>query len=150
MDIRPYRRLYKDKCGLQVVRKRLIALLALVNEKNEVLISLRKNKKEYDGYWEYPGGKVEEGETLEQSVIREIKEELNLDISTNCIAPLTFAVDLHGNGQTILFLYICRKWEGSIISLLDQRIRWVKPIDLAEYQMPAPNRFLNSILRDWV
>ena len=150
MDIRPYRRLYKDKCGLQVVRKRLIALLALVNEKNEVLISLRKNKKEYDGYWEYPGGKVEEGETLEQSVIREIKEELNLDISTNCIAPLTFAVDPHGDGQTILFLYICRKWEGSIISLLNQRIKWVKPIDLAEYQMPAPNSFLNSILRDWV
>ena len=64
LDIRPYRRLYKDKCGLQVLRKRLIALLALVNEKNEVLISLRKNKREYDGYWEYPGGKVEEDETL--------------------------------------------------------------------------------------
>ena len=63
------------------MRKRLIALLALVNEKNEVLISLRKNKKEYDGCWEYPGGKVEKDETLEQAVIREIKEEINLEIS---------------------------------------------------------------------
>ena len=150
MDIRPYRRLYKDKCGLQVLRKRLIVLLALVNEKNEVLISLRKNKKEYNGYWEYPGGKVEEDETLEQAIIREIKEEINLEISKNCVAPLTFAVDQHGGSETILFLYICRKWEGSITSLLDQKIKWVKPIDLAEYEMPAPNRFLNSILRDWV
>ena len=150
MDIRPYRRLYKDKCGLQILRKSLIVLLALVNEKNEVLISLRKNKKEYDGYWEYPGGKVEEDETLEQAIIREIKEEINLEISKNCVAPLTFAVDQHGGSETILFLYICRKWEGSITSLLDQKIKWVKPIDLAEYEMPAPNRFLNSILRDWV
>jgi len=132
------------------LRQRLIALLALVNEKNEVLISLRKNNQEYDGYWEYPGGKVEENETLEQAIIREIKEEIDLEISKNCIAPLTFAVDQQGGSETILFLYICRKWEGSITSLLDQRIKWVKPIDLAEYQMPTPNHFLNSILRDWV
>ena len=132
------------------MRKRLIALLALVNEKNEVLISLRKNKKEYDGYWEYPGGKVEEDETLGQAIIREIKEEIDLEISKNCIAPLTFAVDQDEGSETVLFLYICRKWEGSITSLLDQRVKWVKPIDLAEYQMPAPNRFLNSILRDWL
>ena len=132
------------------MRKRLIALLALVNEKNEVLISLRKNKKEYDGYWEYPGGKVEENETIELAIIREIKEEIDLEISKNCIAPLTFAVDQHGESETVLFLYICRKWDGSITSLLGQRMKWVKPIDLAEYPMPAPNRFLNSILRDWV
>ncbi|MDC3087348.1 NUDIX domain-containing protein [Paracoccaceae bacterium] len=132
------------------MRKRLIALLALVNEKNEVLISLRKNKKEYDGYWEYPGGKVEEDENLGEAIIREIKEEINLEISNNCIAPLTFAVDQHEGSETVLFLYTCRKWEGSITSLLDQRVKWVKPIDLAEYKMPAPNRFLNSILRDWV
>ena len=150
MDIRPYRRLYKDQCGLQVLRKRLIALLALINEKNEVLISLRKNKKEYDGCWEYPGGKVEEGETLEKAIIREIKEEINLEISKNCIAPLTFAVDQHEGSETILFLHVCRRWEGSIISMIDQRIEWVRPIDLVEYQMPAPNQFLNSILRDWI
>mgnify|MGYP001186937996 CR=1 FL=1 len=132
------------------MRKRLIALLALVNEENEVLISLRKNKKEYDGYWEYPGGKVEENETIELAIIREIKEEIDLEISKNCIAPLTFAVDQHGESETVLFLYICRKWEGSVTSLLDQRMKWVKPIDLAEYPMPAANRFLNSVLRDWV
>ena len=132
------------------MRNRLIALLALINEKNEVLISLRKNKKEYDGYWEYPGGKVEDGETIEKGLIREIKEEINLEISKNCIAPLTFAIDQYEENQTILFLYVCRKWEGSVTSLLDQKIAWVKPIDLAEYPMPNSNRFLNSILRDWV
>ena len=132
------------------MKKRLIALLALINDNNEVLISQRQNRIEYDGYWEYPGGKVENGETLELGLIREIKEEINLEISKNCIAPLTFAVDQHEVSQTILFLYICRKWEGSITSLLDQRLEWVKPIDLAQYRMPASNIFLNSILRDWV
>ena len=132
------------------MKKRLIALLALINDNNEVLISLRRNRREYDGYWEYPGGKVENSETLELGLIREIKEEINLEISKNCIAPLTFAVDQHELSQTILFLYICRKWEGSITSLLDQRLKWVKPIDLAQYRMPASNIFLNSILRDWV
>ena len=132
------------------MKKRLIALLALINDNNEVLISLRQNRREYDGYWEYPGGKVENGETLELGLIREIKEEINLEISKNCIAPLTFSVDQDEVSQTILFLYVCRKWEGSIISLLDQRLEWVKPIDLAQYRMPAPNSFLNSILRDWV
>ena len=132
------------------MKKRLIALLALINDNNEVLISLRQNRREYDGYWEYPGGKVESSETLEIGLIREIKEEINLEISKNCIAPLTFAVDQHELSQTILFLYICRKWEGSITSLLDQRLEWVKPIDLAQYRMPASNIFLNSILRDWV
>ena len=132
------------------MRKRLIALLALINDNNEVLISLRRNKKEYDGFWEYPGGKVENGETIEKGLIREIKEEINLEISKNCIAPLTFSVDQNETSQTILFLYVCRKWEGSITSLLDQKIEWVKPIDLTEYRMPSSNVFLNSILRDWV
>ena len=132
------------------MKKHLIALLALINDNNEVLISLRKNRRVYDGYWEYPGGKVENGETLELGLIREMKEELNLEISKNCIAPLTFAVDQDGVSQTILFLFICRRWEGSITSLLDQRLEWVRPIDLSQYQMPPPNHFLNSILRDWV
>ena len=132
------------------MKKHLIALLALINDNNEVLISLRQNRREYDGYWEYPGGKVESSETLEIGLIREIKEEIDLEISKNCIAPLTFAVDQQEESQKILFLYICRKWEGSITSLLDQRLEWVKPNDLGQYRMPDSNRFLNSILRDWV
>ena len=132
------------------MKRRLIALLALINNNNEVLISLRKNRKEYNGYWEYPGGKVENGETLEQALVREIKEELNLEIAKNCIAPLTFAVDEQEMSQKILFLYVCRKWDGPIKSLIDQKIEWVKPINLAQYQMPNSNLFLNAILRDFI
>ena len=122
----------------------------MINDNNEVLISLRKNKEEYNGYWEYPGGKVESGETIEQGLVREIKEELDLDIAKNCVAPLTFAVDEQKVNETILFLYVCRKWDGSITSLINQKIEWVKPIDLAQYQMPRSNLFLNSILRDFI
>lgn len=132
------------------MKRRLVALLALINEKNEVLISLRKNKKEYNDYWEYPGGKIEIGETLEQGLVREIREELNIAITNSCIAPITFAVDEEEMNETILFLYVCRKWDGSITSLLNQKIEWVKPIDLAQYQMPRSNLFLNSILREFI
>jgi len=132
------------------MKRRLIALLALINENNEVLISLRKNREEYNDYWEYPGGKVENGETLEQGLVREIKEELNIEIAKSCIAPLTFAVEKQETNETILFLYVCRKWDGLINSLINQKIEWVKPINLGQYQMPSPNLFLNSILRDFI
>ena len=128
----------------------VIALLSLLNEKNEVLISLRKNRANYNGYWEYPGGKVEKGETTDQALAREIKEELDLNISSNCVAPLTFTVAHDGISQTILLLHVCRKWQGNPKSFLDQRIEWVRPVNLIQYKMPKPNSFLNSMLRDWV
>ena len=80
---------------------RVVALLGLINEKNEVLISLRKNRNDYNDYWEYPGGKVEKGETTDQALVREIKEELDLNISSNCVAPLTFTVAHDETIQTI-------------------------------------------------
>ena len=129
---------------------RVVALLGLINEKNEVLISLRKNRADYNDYWEYPGGKVEKGETIDQAIVREMKEELDLDVSSDCVAPLTFTVDHEENSQTILLLHVCRKWKGSPESALGQRIEWVRPINLFQYNMPKPNSFLNSMLRDWV
>ena len=128
----------------------LVALVALINERNEVLISLRKNRGDYNNCWEFPGGKVEEGETVDHALVREVKEELSIDISSDCVAPLTFAIEYKKKEQTILMLHICRKWQGSPISLLDQKLQWVKPINLGDYKMPKANVYLKSILRDWV
>ena len=128
----------------------LVALVGLINEKNEVLISLRKNRSDYNNCWEFPGGKVEEGETIDHALVREIKEELDVDISSDCVAPLTFAVEYNETKQKILMLHICRKWQGYPMSLLDQKLQWVKPMDLGDYKMPKANFYLKSILRDWV
>ena len=132
------------------MKLRMVALLALINEKNEVLISLRENRAELNGYWEYPGGKVERGEAIDQAIVREMKEELNLDVSSECVAPLTFTVDFDEIRQKILLLHVCRKWEGSPVSLLGQKLQWVKPINLLNYDMPKANIYLKSMLRDWV
>ena len=127
-----------------------VVLIALINDKNEVLISLRKNRDQYNNFWEFPGGKVNEGETVKHALVREVKEELNIAISSKCVAPLTFAVDYNHKVQTILMLHVCRKWEGSPVSLLGQKLQWVKPIDLLSYDMPKANIYLKSMLRDWV
>jgi len=132
------------------MRTLLVALIGLINENNEVLISLRKNRSQCNNFWEFPGGKVEEGETVDSALEREVKEELNIDISSNCIAPLTFAVDYRNKCQVILMLHICRKWQGRPESLLGQKLNWVKPINLGDYEMPRANVFLKSVLRDWI
>lgn len=128
----------------------LVALVGLINEKNEVLISLRKNRSEYNNLWEFPGGKVEEGETVDVALVREVKEELNIDISADCVAPLTFAVEYNDKNQIILMLHICRKWQGSPHSCLGQELQWVRPINFGSYKMPKANVYLKSMLRDWI
>ena len=105
-----------------------VVLIALINDKNEVLISLRKNRDQYNNFWEFPGGKVNEGETVKHALVREVKEELNIAISSKCVAPLTFAVDYNHKVQTILMLHVCRKWEGSPVSLLAKNFNGLNPL----------------------
>ena len=100
----------------------IIVLLALLNEKNEVLVSLRKNRADHNGLWEYPGGKVEEGENIDQALIREVKEELNIEISKHCVAPLTFALDENERDKKLLLLYVCRKWEGMLLVFWNRKL----------------------------
>ena len=129
---------------------RFDVVAAVIIKNNKFFIAQRNRHKHMGLSWEFPGGKVEKGETFELALKREIKEELNIDISSNCVAPLTFAIDYHNTHQTILMLNICRKWQGRPESLLGQKLQWVKPINLVDYEMPKANVFLKSMLRDLI
>ena len=115
---------------------KIVVSIALVNNENEILLSKRPEKKHLSGFWEFPGGKVEEGETPEKALIREVKEELNIDINNKCIAPLSFSEFDYNNFQLLLLLYICRRWDGEPMSMENNRLEWVKPNMLRDYKMP--------------
>ena len=132
------------------MKRMVVTLIGLINSENYVLISNRKNRSQFSGFWEFPGGKVEKQESLTEALLRETKEELGLRLNSSCVAPLTFSVDTSEKQETLLLLFICRKWNGQPRGMEGQELKWVKPLDLSQYKMPPANIFLNSILRDWV
>ena len=132
------------------MKRQLVCLIALINAKNEVLISLRNENKEYNGFWEYPGGKVEKDESLYDTLSREVSEELGIVLEENCSAPLAFSTEKKLNMETLLLLFTSRKWLGHPKERENQSLRWVKSNDLNNFKMPPANLFLNSILRDWL
>ncbi len=132
------------------MKRMVVALIGLINSENYVLISNRKNRSQFSDFWEFPGGKVEKQESLVDALLRETKEELGLLLNSSCVAPLTFSVDTSEKQETLLLLFICRKWNGQPRGMEGQELKWVKPLDLSQYKMPPANIFLNSILRDWV
>ncbi len=125
-----------------------VVCVALVNEDDEILLSQRPPKKHLSGLWEFPGGKVEIGETPENALIREVKEELNIDISQKCIAPLTFSEFDYEDFHLLLLLYICRKWEGNPQSMEKNLLEWVKPNMLRKYTMPPADDALIYSIQD--
>jgi len=100
------------------------------------------------GLWEFPGGKVEEGEGPEAALIRELREELAIDVTASCLAPFTFASHVYDDFHLLMPLYICRRWSGSVRPLEGQDIAWVRPVRLGDYEMPAADRPLVAMLRD--
>ncbi len=102
------------------------------------------------GLWEFPGGKVEAGETPEACLIRELHEELGVDTWESCLAPLTFASHAYDDFHLLMPLYVCRKWEGTPHSKEDQALKWVQPNRLRDYPMPPADVPLIPILRDWL
>jgi 8-oxo-dGTP diphosphatase len=122
-----------DMSGETIV---LVVACALVDKDGRVLISQRPEGKAMAGMWEFPGGKVEPGERPEQALIRELKEELGIDVTTACLAPLTFASHGYLSFHLLMPLYVCRRWNGEIRPGEGQRIAWVRPKGLRAYPMP--------------
>ena len=114
----------------------LVAACALIDADGRVLLARRPEGKPMAGLWEFPGGKVEAGERPEQTLIRELAEELGIVVSEPCLAPLTFASHAYAEFHLLMPLYVCRRWEGIVRPLENQELAWVRPELLRDYAMP--------------
>ena len=114
----------------------LVAACALIDADGRVLIAQRPVGKVMAGLWEFPGGKVEAGERPEQSLIRELREELGIVVKEDCLAPLTFASHAYPDFHLLMPLYVCRRWEGIVEAREQQALKWVRPNDLRNFPMP--------------
>lgn len=128
----------------------LVSAVALVDPDGRILIAQRPEGKSMAGLWEFPGGKVEVGETPEAALIRELREELGIDTWASCLAPLTFASHTYDDFHLLMPLFACRKWEGTPIAQEGQALKWVFVRELRDYPMPPADIPLIPILRDWL
>lgn len=128
----------------------LVAAVALIDADGRVLLAQRPEGKSLAGLWEFPGGKVEPGESPETCLIRELKEELGIDTWSSCLAPLTFASHAYDDFHLLMPLYACRRWNGTAIGQEGQNLAWVRPDKLRDYPMPPADLPLIPILRDWL
>jgi 8-oxo-dGTP diphosphatase len=128
------------------VRLVLVAACALIDPDGRILIAQRPQGKSMAGLWEFPGGKIEPGERPEQSLIRELKEELGIAVKEECLAPLTFASHLYSDFHLLMPLYVCRRWEGIVTAQEQQKLKWVRPAELKTYPMPPADEPLISHL----
>jgi 8-oxo-dGTP diphosphatase len=124
----------------------LVVACALIDADGRVLIAERPAGRPMAGLWEFPGGKVEAGERPEETLIRELKEELGIAVNEACLAPLTFASHSYPDFHLLMPLYVCRRWEGTVTAQEGQRLRWVKPNRLREFPMPPADEPLVSHL----
>ena len=128
----------------------LVSAVALIDPDGRVLMAQRPQGKSMAGLWEFPGGKVEAGETPETALIRELHEELGIDTWQSCLAPLTFASHSYDDFHLLMPLFACRKWEGQPQPKEGQALRWVRVRELASLPMPPADIPLIPILRDWL
>ena len=128
----------------------LVAAVALVDGDGRVLLARRPEGKPLAGLWEFPGGKVHPGETPEEALIRELKEELGIDVSAACLGPFTFASHDYEKFHLLMPLYLCRRWGGTLTPMEGQTLAWVRPNKLADYPMPPADKPLVALLRDFL
>lgn len=126
----------------------LVVAAALVDTDGRILLAQRPEGKQMAGLWEFPGGKVDAGERPEDSLIRELHEELGIDVRADCLAPLTFASHAYEDFHLLMPLYICRRWEGFVTSREDQALKWVHARQLRDYPMPPADEPLIPPLVD--
>jgi 8-oxo-dGTP diphosphatase len=129
-------------------RRLLVSAVALVDVDGRVLLARRPPSKPLAGLWEFPGGKVGDNETPEAALIRELKEELDIDVAESCLAPLTFASHRYPDFDLLMPLYVCRRWEGMVTAMEGQELAWVRPQRLSDYPMPPADTPLIAMLRD--
>ncbi len=128
----------------------LVAAVALVDGDNRVLVTKRLEGKHMAGLWEFPGGKIEDNETPEVALARELQEELGIDVSESCLAPFSFASYAYRDFHLLMPLYICRTWVGIAHSKEGQELKWMKPIKLMDISMVPANVQLIAMLRDFL
>ncbi|MCY4460294.1 MAG: (deoxy)nucleoside triphosphate pyrophosphohydrolase [Albidovulum sp.] len=128
----------------------LVAAAALIDRDNRILLAKRPEGKWMAGYWEFPGGKVETGETPETALIRELNEELGIDTWQSCLAPLTFASHAYEDFHLLMPLFACRKWKGRPRGSERQELSWARPRDLKNYNLLPADIPMVPILRDWL
>jgi 8-oxo-dGTP diphosphatase len=126
----------------------LVAAVALVDADGRVLLAQRPAGKSMAGLWEFPGGKVEAGETPEAALIRELKEELDIDVTAACLAPLTFASHGYEKFHLLMPLFVCRRWKGILRGREGQELAWVRPARLKDYPMPPADEPLIAIMQE--
>lgn len=126
----------------------LVAAVALVDADGRVLVAERPPGKVMAGLWEFPGGKVGAGEAPETALVRELREELAIDVAESCLAPVAFASHAYADFHLVMPLFVCRVWKGAIRPREGQAVRWVRPERLADLAMPPADRPLVALLRD--
>ncbi|HUZ74992.1 MAG TPA: 8-oxo-dGTP diphosphatase MutT [Stellaceae bacterium] len=124
-----------------------VVAVALVDGDGRVLLARRPEGKPMAGLWEFPGGKLQPGETPEAALVRELKEELDIDVSASCLAPLTFASHAYEGFHLVLLLYVCRRWQGMVTAREGQALAWVRAQRLDDYAMPPADKPLVATLR---
>ncbi len=126
----------------------LVAAVALVDVDGRVLLARRPEGKEMAGLWEFPGGKLHPGETPEAALIRELREELEIDTRQSCLAPIGFASHAYATFHLLMPLFVCRTWTGIMRAVEGQELAWVRPARLGDYPMPPADAPLIPLLRD--
>ena len=126
----------------------LVVAAAVFDGEGRILLAQRPEGKSMAGLWEFPGGKVEAGETPETALIRELREELDIDTAESCLAPLSFASHAYDDFHLLMLVYVCRKWKGTPRQMEGNELTWVRPARLRDYEMPPADLPLIPVLQD--